>query len=249
MASIRRRIGQLEDDELEIMELVEPVDAERAQLTRERERLDAEGARLRTAPARPRSSRRRSSPPCKPSATRPPRCLTSSGRSTTSCGRAFGGVGIARLVGSTCQGCHLALPAVEVDRIRKLPLDEAVHCEEVAACSCAALIAPPGIVRRTRVLRAGGCERRRARHGRRGARPHRGPERSRGSRGAFVLVWLVFRSPAIDYRLVIMGALPAAGGVADWPPRIPQQPDRRGRALALAMVSADPAAGSCSAGW
>ena len=42
----------------------------------------------------------------------------------------LGGVAIARLVGSTCQGCHLALPAVEVDRIRKLPLDEAVYCEE-----------------------------------------------------------------------------------------------------------------------
>ena len=42
----------------------------------------------------------------------------------------LGGVGIARLVGSTCQGCNLALPAVEVDRIRKLSLDEAVYCEE-----------------------------------------------------------------------------------------------------------------------
>src|SRR5918996_1241928 len=42
----------------------------------------------------------------------------------------LGGVAIARLVGPTCQGCHLALSAVEVDRIRKLPLDEAVYCEE-----------------------------------------------------------------------------------------------------------------------
>ena len=50
VASIRRRIGQLEDDELEIMELVEPVDAERAQLTRERERLDAEGAAAHRTP-------------------------------------------------------------------------------------------------------------------------------------------------------------------------------------------------------
>ena len=25
--------------------------------------------------------------------------------------------------------------------------------------------------------------------------------------GAFVLVWLVFRSPAVDYRLVVVGAL------------------------------------------
>src|SRR5262245_28306975 len=46
VASIRRRIGQLEDDELEIMELVEPVDAQHAELTAERERLDGEAMRI-----------------------------------------------------------------------------------------------------------------------------------------------------------------------------------------------------------
>jgi uncharacterized protein len=131
VASIRRRIGQLEDDELEIMELVEPVDAERAQLTGERERLDAEGARLRTALGEAESELAAEL------------AVVRAERDTAAAEvpdelwpeydklRArFGGVGIARLVGSTCQGCHLALPAVEVDRIRKLPLDEAVHCEE-----------------------------------------------------------------------------------------------------------------------
>jgi uncharacterized protein len=131
VASIRRRIGQLEDDELEIMELVEPVDAERAQLTGERERLDAEGARLRTALGEAESELAAEL------------AVVQAERETAAAEvpdelwpeydklRArFGGVGIARLVGSTCQGCHLALPAVEVDRIRKLPLDEAVHCEE-----------------------------------------------------------------------------------------------------------------------
>ena len=131
VASIRRRIGQLEDDELEIMELVEPVDAERAQLTGERERLDAEGARLRTALSETESELAAEL------------AVVQAERDTAAAGvpvelwpeydklRArLGGVGIARLVGSTCQGCHLALPAVEVDRIRKLPLDEAVHCEE-----------------------------------------------------------------------------------------------------------------------
>src|SRR5918994_4349077 len=46
VASIRRRISQIEDDELEIMELSEPVDAERAQLAAERERLDGETRRI-----------------------------------------------------------------------------------------------------------------------------------------------------------------------------------------------------------
>jgi hypothetical protein len=131
VASIRRRIGQLEDDELEIMELVEPVDAERAQLTGERERLDAEGVRLRTALGEAESelaaelaavqAERDSAAAEVPDELWP---------EYDKLRARFGGVGIARLVGSTCQGCHLALPAVEVDRIRKLPLDDAVHCEE-----------------------------------------------------------------------------------------------------------------------
>jgi hypothetical protein len=42
----------------------------------------------------------------------------------------LGGVGAARLVGSQCTGCHLTLPAMEVDRIRHLPPDALVTCEE-----------------------------------------------------------------------------------------------------------------------
>jgi hypothetical protein len=131
VASIRRRIGQLEDDELEIMELVEPVDAERAQLTGERERLDAEGVRLRTALGEAESELAAQLAAVQAerdaAAAEVPDELWPEYDKLRA---RFGGVGIARLVGSTCQGCHLALPAVEVDRIRKLPLDEAVHCEE-----------------------------------------------------------------------------------------------------------------------
>ena len=43
------------------------------------------------------------------------------------------GVGAARLLGGTCQGCHLSLPAVEVDRIKHLPPDALVRCEQ---CGC-----------------------------------------------------------------------------------------------------------------
>ncbi len=44
-----------------------------------------------------------------------------------------GHVGIARLVNRTCNGCNLELPAVEVDRIKKLPEDSIINCEE---CGC-----------------------------------------------------------------------------------------------------------------
>src|ERR687898_2590008 len=49
VAPIRRRIGHIEGDELEIMELTEPVEAERAELAGERARLDGESARLTAA--------------------------------------------------------------------------------------------------------------------------------------------------------------------------------------------------------
>lgn len=44
-----------------------------------------------------------------------------------------GGIAVAQLNGRTCKGCHLDLPAVEVDRLKKLPPDELINCEE---CGC-----------------------------------------------------------------------------------------------------------------
>jgi uncharacterized protein len=42
----------------------------------------------------------------------------------------LGGVAVARLVGGTCGGCHLSLPAVDADRIRRQPDDAIVRCPE-----------------------------------------------------------------------------------------------------------------------
>lgn len=42
----------------------------------------------------------------------------------------LGGVGAARLVGAQCQGCFLTLPSGEVDRIKYLPADAVVTCED-----------------------------------------------------------------------------------------------------------------------
>lgn len=44
-----------------------------------------------------------------------------------------GHVGIAKLVNRTCNGCNLELPAVEIDRIKKLSEDSLINCEE---CGC-----------------------------------------------------------------------------------------------------------------
>jgi predicted nucleic acid-binding Zn-ribbon protein len=40
------------------------------------------------------------------------------------------GVGAARLAGAKCEGCHLTMNSAEVTRIKSLPDDELVRCEE-----------------------------------------------------------------------------------------------------------------------
>jgi predicted nucleic acid-binding Zn-ribbon protein len=131
IASIRRRIEQIEDDELEIMELSEPVDAQRAELATEHDRLEAESARLAAELAASEAeiaaeladvrSQRDAVAADVPDELWPEYDALRS---------QLGGVAVARLVGTTCQGCHLQLSAVEVDRIRKKGVDELVHCEE-----------------------------------------------------------------------------------------------------------------------
>jgi predicted nucleic acid-binding Zn-ribbon protein len=131
IASIRRRIGQIEDDELEIMELSEPVDAQRAELEAERGRLALEterlGGLLATAEAEIADELAVERTQRDEAAAGVPDDLWAEYDLLRS---QLGGVAVARLVGTTCQGCHLQLSAVEVDRIRKLGVDEIVHCEE-----------------------------------------------------------------------------------------------------------------------
>jgi predicted nucleic acid-binding Zn-ribbon protein len=47
------------------------------------------------------------------------------------------GIGAARLVGHTCQGCHLTIPATEVDALRKSPPGTVAHCD-----NCGAILVP-----------------------------------------------------------------------------------------------------------
>ncbi len=42
----------------------------------------------------------------------------------------LGGIGAARLVGDRCDGCHLTLPSVEVERVRNQPADAVVTCPQ-----------------------------------------------------------------------------------------------------------------------
>jgi hypothetical protein len=47
------------------------------------------------------------------------------------------GAGVARLIGDTCQGCRLSIPATEVDRIRHDLTDEIASCD-----NCGAILVP-----------------------------------------------------------------------------------------------------------
>ncbi len=131
IAALKRRVRQLEDQELDLMEQIEPLDAELAKLQAERTAVDESGgaARARIAEdevsiegdlARVLAERATVAAAVAPEllaeyeAMRPKQ----------------GGIAIARLVGGHCGGCHLSLSAVEVDRIKKLPPDEPVRCEE-----------------------------------------------------------------------------------------------------------------------
>jgi uncharacterized protein len=131
VASIRRRVGQIEDQELEIMELSEPVDAELAALRAERERLEDETRQVTSDLAEAEAAIEVDLAAVRDeraaAAASVPQDLWAEYDELRS---QLGGVAIARLVGATCQGCHLALSAVEVDRIRKLSPEETVHCEE-----------------------------------------------------------------------------------------------------------------------
>jgi predicted nucleic acid-binding Zn-ribbon protein len=49
----------------------------------------------------------------------------------------LGGVGVARVVGNHCDGCHLTLSATELDQLRHLPEGEIPTCEQ-----CSRILVP-----------------------------------------------------------------------------------------------------------
>jgi hypothetical protein len=128
---IKKRQGRLEDEALEHMEQAEPLDEQVAERTAEKhaaeERLQAAMVALAETEA----------------AVAAELATVVAERTQLADGIApellaeydeirtrNGGIGAARLQGATCQGCNLGLPAVVVDRIRKMGPDEVVHCEE-----------------------------------------------------------------------------------------------------------------------
>jgi uncharacterized protein len=131
IAALRRRISQLEDQELEIMEQIEPLDAELASSAARRADLDGRATSLRAQIAEEEVAVDEELEQVRAERTTlagtvAPDLLAEYERLRPQ----SGGIAIARLVGGSCGGCHLGLSAVEVDRIKKLPPDAPAHCEE-----------------------------------------------------------------------------------------------------------------------
>jgi predicted nucleic acid-binding Zn-ribbon protein len=129
---IRARVRHLEDQELELMEQAEPVDAEREQLVKQRDAHDAEAMRLSALIAEAESAIDaelqgvRAERDAAAGAVPPELVAQYEGLR-----KRHDGIAVARLInGRSCGGCHLQLSAVEVDRIKGLDPDEPVNCEE-----------------------------------------------------------------------------------------------------------------------
>jgi predicted nucleic acid-binding Zn-ribbon protein len=131
---LRRHRRGLEDRELEVMERRESLDAEVAELARRVRELEAEGERLGGAlgevegeidgeMAVERSARDEL-------ATTVDAGLLAD---YEQCRHRARGMGAAQLNGNTCQGCHLSIPSVEAERIRKSPAGTVAHCDN---CGC-----------------------------------------------------------------------------------------------------------------
>ena len=129
---LNQRRSELEDEELVAMVDQEPIDAALAALARQhgadRGEGDRPAGRGGAGPGRDRRRaggghggrgppRRRSSRPPWPIATRALRARLK-------------GTGAARLIGHRCDGCHLELSPVEVERIRAMPPDTVVTCDQ-----------------------------------------------------------------------------------------------------------------------
>ena len=131
IAALRRRISQLEDQDLELMEQIDPLDADLARSAASHAELDQRAATLRAQIAEEQVAieadlQRVGDERAALAATVEPDLLAEYDTLRPQ----SGGIAIARLVGGSCGGCHLSLSAVEVDRIKKLPPEAAAHCEE-----------------------------------------------------------------------------------------------------------------------
>jgi predicted nucleic acid-binding Zn-ribbon protein len=131
LESLKRRQAVLEDEVLELMEKIEPLDAALAGSVADLETVRGDRERTKAALVAAQAAVDAELAAVAESriqlaAAVSPEML----KSYEELRPQYGGIAIARLVGSTCQGCFLSLAAAEVDELRRRPADELVHCPD-----------------------------------------------------------------------------------------------------------------------
>jgi predicted nucleic acid-binding Zn-ribbon protein len=131
LASLERRISDLEDAELEVMEQLENAQAELDDLTGRLARIDEE-----VAEAEQRRAEKAADLEKQVAETRAEREQTAGDmpedlmRLYTRLREQKGGVGAAALRAKQCGGCRLTLDAAVLGEIARRPADDVVRCEE-----------------------------------------------------------------------------------------------------------------------
>ena len=129
--AMRQRRASLEDEVLEAMGARETLDEQLAELQSRREELDRNGVRLRAAVAEGQAGVDRDLEAELAARQEAAAAIPADVTALYEQLRArLGGVAAAPLVNGRCGGCHLALPATELDRLRKEPVDTLVRCEQ-----------------------------------------------------------------------------------------------------------------------
>jgi len=128
---LARHVSGLEDRELEVMEELEPVDVELAEVDAQIEQLRSTAGDLRISIEVEEAgidSELRAERAARAAvvAEVPPDLLSRYEQLR----KKLGGTGAARLVGGSCGGCHLQLPAMELDRVHKAPPDAVIYCDQ-----------------------------------------------------------------------------------------------------------------------
>jgi predicted nucleic acid-binding Zn-ribbon protein len=131
LVSLARRISELEDTELEVMERLENAQQEQKRLQDRLEEIDARAAELtasRDAKAGELTAQTASATDQRKVAVQdvPADLLALYEKIRAQ----KGGVGAAALVRRRCTGCSLDLTAADLGAIAKAPLDEVQRCEE-----------------------------------------------------------------------------------------------------------------------
>jgi predicted nucleic acid-binding Zn-ribbon protein len=129
--SLKRRLGSIEDEIIELMEYADPLDEQLGIAAEQRSVLDQQ---VQTLLARIAEQEVLIDDELKTVHSERDAIAVEAPAEVMDMyedmRRSFAGLGIVRLEHGTCGGCHLQLPAAERDRLKHLAADVPVYCEE-----------------------------------------------------------------------------------------------------------------------